>query len=319
MLSSSSALSAWHCSSAIHPRCSEVPVGASTEAPSVDIVEFPLVGAHPSPAEVPVEQSTEAPAALDQDEQEVMAVYDRAMGNDDIPPTQSVFHPQPLSTPNEFPLSCNTKVFPLTKNGSKQINLGIDAKDFSPFALLIADSKPNVNRVWLRISTAELLVLSSNEIFSRIMNIVDRRSPPEPLKVGDLTLDVCFNKNNNFLTTVCISKEKSPIKFYLAVSSWKLFHNLYENLEYSLLSLSELGNLAKLNFPYLISHCADYCVKNNYLAPQAIVQLSKNQCETLLTNAMRCFIFNFPVSTKLDLMSFHLDFVKEHIFSLMRQ
>lgn len=224
------------------------------------------------------------------------------------------------STPNIYPVQCGFKDFPLTKNGSKNLRIGLDAANkFSPFVLLLGDGFKTTNKVWLRLSPSELSVLMSPEIYSHIHTALESQTLAEPLQVGELSLTLSTNAKNKNFTTVCIMKKDSPIKIQLAESSWNMLHRLKENVEYHQKSLATTCVLAKTHFHHFISHCKDFCVRNKCPTPQSILDLKSVHSMAMLTNAARSYIFSFPQAILLDLVCYHLDFFKELIFTAMRK
>ena len=223
------------------------------------------------------------------------------------------------SSPSEFPLQCIPRDFALTKNGSKTIRLGLDAaNEFSPYVMFFGETNKNGNRIYHRLSPAELNVLMSREVQMHVLNALENRTTLEPLSFGEITLSINKEDNKKFVT-VCVEKKDSPIKIYLALSSWKMIFTLKENMEYHLMNLTEMAILAKSNWSHLISHCQDYCVKSGYKNPQSIVEMSRDHADNLMASALRCYLASFPVSVRLDLQAYHKDFIKEAIYESTRQ
>jgi len=150
------------------------------------------------------------------------------------------------------------------------------------------------------------------------LNALENRTELEPLSFGNVALSINKEENKKFIT-VCVEKKDSPIKIQLAVSTWKMIFTVKENIEFHLLNLTEMAIHAKSSWNHLISHCKYFCVKSGYKNPQSIVEMSRDHCDNLIASALRCYLASFPISIRLDLQSYHKDFIKETIFDSMRQ
>ena len=232
------------------------------------------------------------------------------------PKILTVVVPVSQRAPDDFPLGCSVKDFPLTKLASKLIRLGVDAKNMTPFVLLMGDIPKSSNKIWLRITVDELKLLYSSEVYNHILSGMQNRSLPHPFPLGSLQLSLVVNKN---FTTVCIEKKDVTVKLYLGESSWKMIHAIKDNFEYHLIMISELASMGSDSWNHFISHLKHYCYHHNYKTPQSILELSEEHSLALVTKAAKSYLFQFPPTLKLDLMSYHLDFLKENIFTAMRQ
>ena len=68
------------------------------------------------------------------------------------------------------------------------IRLGLDASEnFSPFVMLFGETNKNGNRIYHRMSPAELNILMSREVQMHVLNALENRVDLEPLSFGDIT------------------------------------------------------------------------------------------------------------------------------------
>ena len=67
-----------------------------------------------------------------------------------------------------YPRETMYKDFPLTRNASKLIRIGVDVQGFETYVMLMGDSNSKGNRPWLRITPEEFTFLMKSEVMDSI-------------------------------------------------------------------------------------------------------------------------------------------------------
>lgn len=205
-----------------------------------------------------------------------------------------------------YPKEIDYKEFPLTKNGSKTLRLGLDITNFTPYILLLGESNVKSNRTWLRFTVDEFKIFISDEIQTHILSAIQKKELITPIPIGSFILSVV--KINN-MCTLCVKHTNSDIKIYLAESSVRMVLRSKSLMEAKLMQSLSHCTAAQNYWSEVLQLTKQFCFHQGYTA------LSEQEVSAAFLS-----IYNaFPHSLKQEMICYHFKFVKDQLVAYMRQ
>lgn len=216
--------------------------------------------------------------------------------------TQLAVNISPPEGMTKYPRCVLVKDFPLTKQHTKVIQMGIDINTMSPYILLLGEPNSKGNRKWVRMTTDEFDVLISNEIQQYFMPGLQDQSETAPITVGGLILKLFVHPSLKSMTSVTLQRQNSPIEINLGFASWKMMQRSVGIVRKYLKFLNTCSTQAKNNFPAMKRQCVYYCGQH---------KMSSTDHETLLQDAIKNSSVPFPDSILDEVICYHMDYLRE--------
>lgn len=210
------------------------------------------------------------------------------------------------STLPQFEALCRN--FPLVKNESKYLRVGIDVKDFNPFIALVKEPFKEC----IPFTVSEFKQMTSDQMNNMIR--FNGQNNSDPIKIGTITLSL---KQIGNATVMCL--DKNNCRVYLAESTWKFVHRI-KHLVFPYLSECETWCVrANANFFAIMTHAKYFCLPkwggDNTKTPD----LTEEEWYEMLYNALNTTSTSFPELLKQEMMCYHTDFLKETLISMIKQ
>lgn len=256
---------------------------------------YPLAYLPPAPGIIPIDLD-----AICNSDQLITQDTLQQLGLVEAPPTPK----------HEFPLEVDYRDYALTKNSSKQIRIGMDLKDFTPYIMLMGDANSKGNRSCIKITVDEFYVFTSDEVFQHIKSGLDTKTCLDPLPIGGLTLNIKVQERQPRITTVCIERENIPVKIYLGASSWSMINKAKKLMKNRLDYMHTICKTSQLRFPDLLQNCRDFCLQRGFK------QLNfEKQSATFSTAFEQPTLF--PQHILNEMVCYHFEFLKEKLFATL--
>lgn len=205
-----------------------------------------------------------------------------------------------------YPKEIDFKDFPLTRNGSKTIRIGVDITDFSPYILLMGESNTKSNRLWLRFSFEEFKLFTSVDYISQLLTAMRKQQPLTNDILGGIKLSIQPGGKNR-VATVCVQRTDSPVKIYLGESSLKMMVRANYLMEVKLTNTHTLCLTAQQHWLDTLQLAKRFCEQQGYTA------LSESE----ITSAFQTIFTPFPYSFKTEMICYHFSLVREKLMALM--